>query len=59
VGAVVVLKVMEVCVPLEVVLGETLLNLLEDDFVLGSMASSQAALQEDVVWVGWNWLQNL
>ena len=54
-----VLKVMEVCVPLEVVLGETLLNLLEDDFVLGSMASSQAALQEDVVWVGWNWLQNL
>ena len=41
------LKVMEVCIPLEVVLGETLLNLLEDDFVLGSMASSQAAWQED------------
>jgi hypothetical protein len=37
-GAVVVLEVMEVCVPLEVVLGETILNLLEDDFVLGSMA---------------------
>jgi hypothetical protein len=37
-GAVVVLEVMEVCVPLEVVLGETILNLLEDDFVLGSMS---------------------
>ena len=36
--AVVVLEVMEVCVPLEVVLGETILNILEDDFVLGSMA---------------------
>jgi len=48
----VVLEVLEVCIPLEVVLGETLLNLLEDDFVLGSMASSQAAWQEDVVWVG-------
>jgi hypothetical protein len=58
-GAVVVLEVLEVCVPLEVVLGETLLNLLEDDFVLGSMASSQAVLHEDVVWVGRNLLQNL
>jgi hypothetical protein len=55
----VVLEVLEVCVPLEVVLGETLLSLLEDDFVLGSMASSQAALHEDVVWVGRNLLQNL
>jgi hypothetical protein len=55
-GVVVVLEVLEVCIPLEVVLGETLLNLLEDDFVLGSMASSQAALHEDVVWVGRNLL---
>ena len=36
--AMVVLEVLEVCVPLEVVLGETILNLFEDDFVLGSMA---------------------
>ena len=47
-----VLEVLEVCVPLEVILGETLLNLPVDDFVLRSMASSQAAWQEDVVWVG-------
>ena len=41
VRAVVVLEVMEVCVPLEVVLGEPILNLFEDDFVLGSMAPKQ------------------
>jgi hypothetical protein len=43
VGAVVVLEVMEVCVPLEVVLGETILNLL---IVLGETVAMALALAE-------------